>query len=87
MRDLNYDQVINDIQQWIKHYVADTNIEGIVVGISGGIDSAVTSTLCVNAIGKQKVVGLGLPCLSIPQDLKDAKIVTDFLLTLYNMMK
>lgn len=79
MRDLDYDQVINDIQQWIKRYVTDTNIEGIVVGISGGIDSAVTSTLCVKAIGKQKVIGLGLPCLSIPQDLKDAKIVADFL--------
>ncbi|MHA1914840.1 MAG: NAD+ synthase [Promethearchaeota archaeon] len=79
MRELDYDQVIDDIQQWIRHYVNDTNVEGIVVGISGGIDSAVTSTLCVNAIGKKNVIGLGLPCLSIPQDLKDAKIVADFL--------
>ena len=79
MRKLNYDQIIINIQQWIRDYVKDANVEGIVVGISGGIDSAVTSTLCVNAIGKKKVVGLGLPCLSIPQDLNDAKIVADFL--------
>jgi NAD+ synthase len=79
MRDLDYDKVINDIQQWIKHYVSNTNVDGIVIGISGGVDSAVTSTLCVKAIGKQNVIGLSLPCLSIPQDLKDAKIVADFL--------
>lgn len=45
----------------------------MVVGISGGIDSAVTTTLCVNALGKENVIGLGLPCSSHPQDLNDAK--------------
>jgi len=35
--------------------------EGIVIGISGGIDSAVCSELCVKALGKDKVFGLILP--------------------------
>ncbi len=75
MRKLDYDQIISEIQEWIKNYCKSFNVDGIVVGISGGIDSAVTSTLCVNAIGKDFVIGLGLPCLSNPKDLSDAKLL------------
>jgi NAD+ synthase len=35
--------------------------EGIVVGMSGGIDSALTASLCVKALGKEKVLGVILP--------------------------
>ncbi|MEE9377526.1 MAG: NAD+ synthase [Candidatus Lokiarchaeia archaeon] len=77
MRDLDYKQIISKIQNWINEYVNSANVDGVVIGISGGIDSAVTSTLCVNAIGKEKVIGLGLPCSSIPQDLNDAKELAD----------
>jgi NAD+ synthase len=79
MRDLDYDKTISEIQQWIQDYVKNANVDGIVVGLSGGIDSAVTATLSVEAIGKDAVIGLGLPCLSIPQDLNDAKLVANFL--------
>ncbi|MFX1377124.1 MAG: NAD+ synthase [Promethearchaeota archaeon] len=75
MRKLDYDQIISEIQQWIHDYCKSANADGIVVGISGGIDSAVTSTLCTNAIGKDAVIGLGLPCLSNPQDLNDTKLL------------
>jgi NAD+ synthase len=34
---------------------------GLVVGISGGIDSSVTAALCVEAVGKDKVIGLQMP--------------------------
>ena len=73
MRDLDYKQIISKIQNWIKEYVSSAKINGVVVGISGGVDSAVTTTLCVNAFGKEKIIGLGLPCSSLPQDLNDAK--------------
>lgn len=79
MRKLNYKQVIVDIQNWIKNYVESANMKGIVLGISGGIDSAVTATLCVGVIGKNNVMGLGLPCFSNPQDLEDSKMIADFL--------
>ena len=79
MRELDYKLIISKIQNWIKEYVNSANVDGVVVGISGGIDSAVTSTLCVNALGKEKVIGLGLPCSSIPQDLNDAKKLADIL--------
>ncbi|MED5271761.1 MAG: hypothetical protein VX613_02610, partial [Candidatus Thermoplasmatota archaeon] len=36
----------NDIVNWIRNYAINNNISTLVVGVSGGIDSAVTSTLC-----------------------------------------
>ncbi len=72
MRKLDYQKIISEIQEWIKEYVISAKVKGVVVGISGGIDSAVTTTLCVKALGKKNVIGLGLPCSSIPQDLNDA---------------
>jgi NAD+ synthase len=77
MRKLDYEQIIYDIQQWVKEYCNSANVDGIVIGLSGGIDSAVTSALCANAIGKDKIVGLGLPCLSIPEDLNDAEMIAN----------
>lgn len=73
MRKLDYMQTISEVQKWIKEYVASAKVNGVVVGISGGIDSAVTTTLCVNALGKDNVIGLGLPISSLPQDLNDAE--------------
>ncbi len=79
MRNLDYESIISEIQQWIKEYVNSAKVNGVVVGISGGIDSAVTTTLCVKALGKKNVIGLGLPCLSLPQDLNDAKKLAEIL--------
>jgi NAD+ synthase len=75
MRKLDYESIIPEIQEWIRVYCKSANANGIVVGISGGIDSAVTSTLCANALGKDAVIGLSLPCLSNPQDLSDAELL------------
>ena len=44
-------------EQIFKHF----KHKGAVVGLSGGIDSAVICSLCVNALGKERVLGLILP--------------------------
>lgn len=77
MRKLDYNQTIIDIVEWIREYVESANVNGIVVGISGGIDSATTTSLCVKALGKENIVGLGLPCSSIPQDLIDGQMFAE----------
>ncbi len=75
MRELNYEKLALDIQNWIRNYVKSANAENIIVGLSGGIDSAVTAALCTKALGNKNIFGLGLPCGSISQDLEDAKLV------------
>ena len=40
------EKVVNHIYEWLKDYLNDSKMNGFVVGVSGGIDSAVTSTLC-----------------------------------------
>ncbi len=45
-RITNYEQLADDITAWIKDYATTNNIKSLVVGVSGGIDSAVVSTLC-----------------------------------------
>jgi len=79
MRKLDYKKLAVDIQNWIKNYVMSAKAESVVVGLSGGIDSAVTAALCSNALGKENVVGLGLPCESVSQDLEDAKLIAKVL--------
>lgn len=79
MRKLNYEKLTSDIQNWIKEYVASAGAKGLVLGLSGGIDSSVIATLSVNAIGKENVLGLGLPCESISQDLEDARAIAKHL--------
>ena len=46
---------------FIEEQVLDWRRDGIVIGISGGIDSAVCSELCVKALGKDRVLGMILP--------------------------
>ncbi|MDH7445182.1 NAD(+) synthase [Aquimarina sp. 2201CG14-23] len=53
------EKVIDHIVNWLKDYATNANIQGFVVGISGGIDSAVTSTLCAKT-------GLNVLCVEMP---------------------
>lgn len=45
-RITNYKQLATDITSWIRDYATTNNIKSLVVGVSGGVDSAVVSTLC-----------------------------------------
>ena len=49
------------IEQFIQTRVNDAGAEGVVLGLSGGIDSAVTLALSVSALGSENVVGLIMP--------------------------
>ena len=53
------EKVVNYIVDWLKSYAKNANVNGFVVGVSGGIDSAVTSTLCAKT-------GLKLLCVEMP---------------------
>jgi NAD+ synthase len=66
----------------IEHFLAEklrkTGAKGYVLGVSGGIDSAVVLRLAVRAVGKRKVLGLILPEKDSPKkDLEDAKMLCE----------
>jgi NAD+ synthase len=52
-------EIINHIVDWLNEYSAKSGTNGFVIGISGGIDSALTSTLC--ALTKKPVMVLKMP--------------------------
>lgn len=59
MFGMNYEKVKQHIVQWLDAYLVNSKTNGFVIGISGGIDSAVTSTLC--ALTGKKVMILTMP--------------------------
>ncbi len=67
------------VVSFIKKEVEDCQADGAVLGISGGIDSAVTAYLSVEALGNRRVLGLIMPDLRATpdEDVKDAKLVAN----------
>lgn len=63
--------------QWIRQYVNNSNAKGVLLGLSGGKDSAVVLAMLVKALGKEKVATVSMPCNSILSDYDDAKLVAD----------
>lgn len=49
------------ITDFIRRHTENARAEGVVIGMSGGIDSAVTASLCVRALGPERVLGFQLP--------------------------
>ncbi len=62
----------NRITSWIKRQVVQARAKGICLGLSGGIDSCVVAALARQAVGREKLLALILPCESHPSDFKDA---------------
>ena len=56
---MQVDKVTDHIVNWLKDYTLNAGMKGFVVGVSGGIDSAVTSTLAART-------GLDVLCLEMP---------------------
>ncbi len=64
---MNAEKVTNHIVQWLKNYALKANIKGFVIGVSGGIDSALASTLCART-------GLPTLCLEMPIHQADSQV-------------
>lgn len=58
----NVEDVISELQLFIRDQIFDKfKRKGAVIGISGGIDSALTCALCANSIGPENIIGLIMP--------------------------
>lgn len=62
---------INQAVDWLRERVTDAKAKGLVVGISGGVDSSVVAGLCSRAFPEQ-CIGVIMPSQSDPDDKEDA---------------
>ncbi|MDD4244881.1 MAG: NAD+ synthase [Candidatus Methanomethylophilaceae archaeon] len=53
---------------FIRSSVEEVGCEGLVIGLSGGLDSAVTTKLCVEAIGAEKILNVFMPSRGTPAE-------------------
>lgn len=78
MKEFNAKEEKDKIIRFIREYYKKYNLGGAVIGISGGKDSGVVAGLFTEALGKENVVGVTLPCHSRPTDKSDAQLVSDY---------
>lgn len=67
--------LVTQIVDWIKLQVKKAGASGLVVGLSGGVDSACVAGLAQRALGSNAVLGVLLPCHSDPVDNEYAQLV------------
>jgi NAD+ synthase len=65
--------VLGRIEQMIRYTVWNSGAGGVVIGVSGGVDSAVAAAMCCKALTREKVLGLTLPsAVTSDADIRDA---------------
>ena len=70
---LDVERVSRDISNFIESSLIESNAQGLVIGLSGGLDSATTAKLCAQVVNEDKILGLILPSQSTNQeDIDDA---------------
>ena len=72
-------KVKNECVEWIRDFFEKNGKDcNAVVGISGGKDSSIVAALCVEALGKNRVIGVLMPC-GEQHDIDMAKLLVDTL--------
>ena len=73
---MNAEQIADHLVRWMRAEVEASGARGLVVGLSGGVDSAVVACLARNAF-RDTHVALTIPIESDPSDLADAHAVVE----------
>lgn len=72
----DYGKIRDRLVNWLQSEVKKAGLKGAVVGLSGGIDSAVTARLCQLAF-EENILTAVLPCKSSPKDREDAFLAAE----------
>jgi len=67
------------IGRWISQTVESAVADGVVIGLSGGIDSSLGAALSVEALGAHRVLGIAMPCGGAGDAKRDALRIADHL--------
>ena len=79
MMKFDVEKTVNEIIDFIRDYYKRNNLKGVVIGLSGGKDSAVVLSLFTLALGKENVLALWLPIHSSNCDYRDAELLANTL--------
>lgn len=72
--DDDVERIAERCERFLRHAVEDADADGVVVGLSGGIDSTTAAAVAVEALGRERVYGLVLPAdPSSPENVRDAQ--------------
>ena len=73
---INSEEILIVIKDFIKTYVENSGCRSVVIGLSGGIDSAVTALLCRSVLGKENAKCIFLPDSTTPElDFKHQELL------------
>ena len=76
---MNVEQITKDVISWIRNWFEMNGKDcNAVIGISGGKDSTIVAALCVEALGKDRVIGVLMPN-GFQKDIDDSKKVCQYL--------
>ena len=67
---LDLEKTKKDIIEFVQNKVSEANADGLVVGLSGGIDSTLSAFLACEAVGKENVFGIVMPSTTTPTEDK-----------------
>jgi NAD+ synthase len=83
---LNYKQISNNISRFISRQVESRKKKGVVIGLSGGLDSSVCLVLACKAIKKDRVLALIMPerAITPKKDIENARYLANELKINYN---
>jgi len=77
---LDLEKTVYEIVVFIRRIVEESGADGVVIGLSGGVDSSVVAVLCVRALCKERVLGVMMPVAFTPaEDIKNAKELAEWL--------
>lgn len=69
-------EVFNALTLGLSDYVNKNRFKKVILGLSGGVDSALVATLAVKALGKNRVIGVSMPSrFTSAQSIADAKLL------------
>lgn len=76
--EFNVEKETQGVINFVRDYYAKNGLGGAILGISGGKDSGVAAAILVEALGKENVIGVTLPCHTSEEAKIDAKLVSDY---------
>jgi NAD+ synthase len=77
---LENEHIVKEICAFIQNTISSTHADGVVIGLSGGVDSSLTAILCMKALGIKQVLGVLMPTSFTPQqDMDDARELASWL--------